>query len=438
MSEEYFKGVPKIPFEGLDSTNPLAYRYYEKDRMVLGKTMEEQLRFAVCYWHTFCWGGRDMFGEDVFDRPWFGDGDPLEMAELKMNVAFEFFEKIGAPFYCFHDIDAAPAGDTLAESNANLDHIADLMLPKIEETGVKLLWGTANLFSHPRFMGGAATNPDPEVFAYAAAQVKHAMEVTHRLGGDNYVLWGGREGYETLLNTDMGREGDQLGRFLNMVVEHKNKIGFKGQLLIEPKPMEPTKHQYDHDCASVHAFLQKHGLMGEFFVNIETNHATLAGHSFQHEIEYAVANGIFGSVDMNRGDLLLGWDTDQFHNGPEEATLALYALMQGGGLTKGGFNFDAKIRRQSIEPDDLFHAHVGGIDILARGLLNAERLINDNALKSVVDERYAGWSESLGQDILSGTASFESLSEHILNNKIDPAPRSGRQEMLENIVNRYV
>ena len=330
MSEPYFKDIESIPYEGPDSSNPLAYRYYDANRVLMGKTMAEHLRPAVCYWHTFCWGGQDMFGADVFDRPWFTGDSPLAMAEHKMEVAFEFFTKLGIPFYCFHDRDAAPEGDTLAESNANLDAIADKMLGKINETGVKLLWGTANLFSHPRYMGGAATNPNPEVFAYAAAQVKHALEVTHRLGGVNYVLWGGREGYETLLNTDMKKEVDQLGRFLNMVVEHKHKIGFTGSLLIEPKPHEPTKHQYDHDAATVHAFLQKYDLMGEFFVNLETNHATLAGHSFQHEIAYSMDNGIFGSVDMNRGDMLLGWDTDQFQNNVEEVTLGLYTLLQGG------------------------------------------------------------------------------------------------------------
>ncbi|PCJ49819.1 MAG: xylose isomerase, partial [Candidatus Hydrogenedentota bacterium] len=418
MSEPYFKDIESIPYEGPDSSNPLAYRYYDANRVLMGKTMAEHLRPAVCYWHTFCWGGQDMFGADVFDRPWFTGDSPLAMAEHKMEVAFEFFTKLGIPFYCFHDRDAAPEGDTLAESNANLDAIADKMLGKINETGVKLLWGTANLFSHPRYMGGAATNPNPEVFAYAAAQVKHALEVTHRLGGVNYVLWGGREGYETLLNTDMKKEVDQLGRFLNMVVEHKHKIGFTGSLLIEPKPHEPTKHQYDHDAATVHAFLQKYDLMGEFFVNLETNHATLAGHSFQHEIAYSMDNGIFGSVDMNRGDMLLGWDTDQFQNNVEEVTLGLYTLLQGGGLTNGGFNFDAKIRRQSNDPADLFHAHVGGIDTLARGLINAVAMIENGGLKSFVDERYADWSGILGKDILSGSATLESMSEKVLNENL--------------------
>jgi xylose isomerase len=438
MSEPYFKDIESIPFEGPESTNPLAYRYYDADRVLMGKTMAEHLRPAVCYWHTFCWGGRDMFGEDVFDRPWFSGGEPLALAEQKMEVAFEFFTKLGIPFYCFHDRDAAPEGTTLVESNANLDFIADKMQGKIEETGVKLLWGTANLFSHPRYMSGAATNPNPEVFAYAAGQVKQALEVTHRLGGVNYTLWGGREGYETLLNTDMKREVDQLGRFLAMVAEHKQKIGFTGTLLIEPKPHEPTKHQYDHDAATVHAFLQKYDLIGEYFVNLETNHATLAGHSFQHEVAYALDNGIFGSVDMNRGDMLLGWDTDQFQNNVEEVSLGLYTLLQGGGLTNGGFNFDAKIRRQSIDPVDLFHAHVGGIDTLARGLINAVALIDNGGLQSFVDERYAGWSESLGKDILSGAASLESLSAKVTQENIDPAPRSGRQEYLENFVNRFV
>ena len=438
MSESYFSEIDKISYEGTESENPLAFRYYDADRQVLGKTMAEHLRPAVCYWHTFSWPGADMFGQELFDRPWFKGDDPVAMAEHKAAVAFEFFEKLGIPFFCTHDRDAAPEGHTLAETNAILDRIAEVLQGHMDRTGVKFLWGTANLFSHPRYASGAATNPDPEVFAYAAAQVKNMLEVTQRLGGSNYVLWGGREGYETLLNTDMKRELEQVGRFMQLVIEHKHKIGFKGAILVEPKPCEPTKHQYDFDAAALYAFLQKFGLENEIKLNLETNHATLAGHTMQHEIAYAVANGLLGSIDINRGDMLLGWDTDQFMNDPAEATLLLYTILQGGGLTTGGFNFDAKIRRQSIDPVDLFHAHIGGLDILARGLLNAARMIEDKALSSCVDERYKGWTEGLGKDILEGRADFETLAATVAQKNINPSPRSGRQELLENIVNRYV
>lgn len=438
MSEAYFTDVGKIPYEGPDSENLLAFRHYDAGREVMGKTMAEHLRPTVCYWHTFNWPGTDMFGQAVFDRPWFNGDDPMALAELKSAVAFEFFEKLGTPFFAFHDRDVAPEGNTLAESNGYLDRMAETTLKHMERTGVKLLWGTANLFGHPRYAAGAATNPDPEVFAYAAAQVKHMMGVTQRLGGVNYVVWGGREGYDTLLNTDMKREIDQLGRFMQLVVEHKHAIGFEGTLLIEPKPCEPTKHQYDFDCAAVYAFLQKYGLQDEIKLNIEVNHATLAGHTFQHELAYAIANGILGSVDINRGDVMLGWDTDQFMNNREETALALYTVLAGGGLTTGGFNFDAKIRRQSIDPVDLFHAHIGGLDTLARGLLDASAMLGECALSSFVEERYAGWTRGLGSDILEGRASLEALSARVLEENIDPKPRSGRQEMLENIVNRYV
>ena len=417
---EFFEGIGRIPYEGPDSDNPMAFRFYQADRSVLGKTIAEHLRPSVCYWHTFCSPGADMFGVGSFDRPWFEGSDEMAMAKHKAQVAFEFFEKLGIPFFCFHDRDVAPEGDTLAASNRNLDHMVDVIQAHIERTGVKLLWGTANLFSHPRYMSGAATNPDPEAFAYAAAQVKHVLEATQRLGGANYVLWGGREGYETLLNTDMKQELEHLGRFMQLVVDHKHKIGFEGTILIEPKPCEPTKHQYDFDSANVYAFLQKFGLENEIKVNLEGNHATLAGHTFQHEVAYAVAAGIFGSVDMNRGDTLLGWDTDQFQNNAEEATLALYTILQEGGLTTGGFNFDAKIRRQSIDPEDLFHAHIGGLDTLARGLLNAARLIEDEALSSKVAERYLGWTEGLGTDILSGREDLESLAARVDVENLDP------------------
>ena len=435
---EFFNGVGKIKYEGPDSTNPLAFRFYDENKVVLGKTMTEHLRFAICYWHTLCWPGSDVFGDGTFGRPWHAGTDEMKQAEQKVDVAFEFFQKMGAPYFCFHDKDVTPEGATLAESNKNLDHIADKLQAKMSDTGVKLLWGTANLFSNPRFMSGAATNPDPEVFAYAAAQVKHCIETTHRLGGENYVLWGGREGYETLLNTNMKQEVDQLGRFLSMVIEHKHKIGFKGTILIEPKPHEPTKHQYDFDCATVHAFLQKYDLMGEVKANIEVNHATLAGHTFQHELEYAVSNDFFGSVDFNRGDPQLGWDTDQFPNNIEEVTLAMYTILRGGGMGTGGSNFDAKIRRQSIDPNDLFYAHIGGLDVIARGLENAARMIEDKALSSVVDARYAGWTSGVGKDMLAGKMNLDSIAKHVHDNSITPAPKSGQQELLENIVNRYV
>lgn len=434
----FFDNIGAIAYEGPDSDNPLAFRWYDRDRRIMGKRMEDHLRFAVCYWHTFCWPGTDPFGGETLDRTWMGDGDAMTLAELKLDVAFEFFSKLGVPFFTFHDRDMAPEGDTPAESNRNLAAMADKAADKMEETGLNLLWGTANLFGHRRYMAGAATNPDPEVFAYAASQVRSALEATHRLGGVNYVLWGGREGYETLLNTDMEREIDNLGRFMNLVVEHKHKIGFTGTILIEPKPMEPTKHQYDYDTAAVFAFLEKYGLEDEIRVNIEANHATLAGHSFEHEIAYALANGIFGSIDINRGDLLLGWDTDQFTNNVPELTLAFYHILRGGGLSTGGLNFDAKIRRQSIDPEDLFHAHVGAMDVCARALLAAAAMIEDGKLQAALDDRYADWNGSLGRQISEGKMTLESLAEHVLGGGVEPSPRSGRQEALENLFNRYV
>jgi len=435
---EFFQGVEHIAYEGTVSKNPLAFRHYDRDRLVLGKRMEDHLRFAVCYWHTFVWDGNDPFGGPTLMRPWFEAGDSRRMAELKAEVAFEFFEKLGAPYFCFHDRDVAPDGGTPRASKALLDHMVDRIAGHMQRTGVKLLWGTANLFSHRRYMAGAATNPDPDVFAYAAAQVKEVLEATHRLGGENYVLWGGREGYETLLNTDMKQELDQMGRFLNLVVEHKHRIGFKGTILIEPKPREPTKHQYDFDCASVHAFLLHHGLAQEIKVNIEANHATLAGHSFEHEIAYALAHGIFGSIDMNRGDPQLGWDTDQFPNNVADVALALYPILQAGGLGTGGLNFDAKIRRQSVDPADLFHAHIGAMDTCAQALLAAAAMVEDGALARAVRERYAGWNTPRGRDLLQGKLSLAELSSQVLADNRDIEPRSGRQEQLENLVRRYL
>lgn len=439
MPEPFFPDVEPIRHEGPESRSDLAFAHYDPDRVVLGKRMADHLRFAVCYWHSFCWPGSDVFGEGTFDRPWITDeGDALAWAERKSEVAFEFFAKLGVPFFCFHDRDVAPEGPSFRESCARLDHMAERLERHMEETGVRLLWGTANLFGHPRYAAGAATNPDPEVFAFAAAQVKHCLEVTHRLGGANYVMWGGREGYETLLNTDLRRESEQLGRFMQAVVEHKHRIGFPGTLLIEPKPHEPTKHQYDHDVAHVLAFLRRYGLESEIKVNIEVNHATLAGHSFQHEVAYAIAHDVFGSVDANRGDPQNGWDTDQFPNSVEEMTLALYEILVAGGFETGGFNFDAKLRRQSLDPIDLFHAHVGGMDTLARALVAAAALVEEGRLQASRDARYAGWDGRLGREILAGKQGLAELWQRTCDGDRDPRPVSGRQELLENRVRRAV
>ncbi len=433
----YFEHIPFIRYEGADSPNDLAFKHYDKDRLVLGKRMEDHLRFAACYWHNFVWTGLDPFGGGTFERPWFQGGSPMELARAKADAAFEFFAKLGVPYYCFHDRDVAPEGATPRESQANFQRMVDVLGEKQQATGRKLLWGTANLFSHRRFMSGAASNPDPEIFKMAALQVRDAMDATLALGGENYVLWGGREGYETLLNTRLGQELDQLGRFLTLVVEHKHKIGFKGAILIEPKPREPSKHQYDFDTATVYGLLVRYGLEKEVKVNIEANHATLSGHSFEHEIATAAALGILGSLDMNRGDPQLGWDTDQFpHNVPETA-LALYHVLQAGGLGSGGLNFDAKVRRQSIDAADLFHGHIGGMDVCAQALLVAEKMIEDGRLKAAVDARYAGWDSAQGQDILQGRRTLDQLADEVLATNTDVAPVSGRQELLENLVNRF-
>ena len=391
---EFFKNIPNIQYEGTDSNNLLSYRYYDAQRVVMGKTMQEHLRLAICAWHNFVWSGHDIFGAPTFVRPWH-HADPMRAAELRVQAMFEFVEKLNVPFFTFHDRDVAPEGDSLQASNDNLQHIVDLIGNNMERSGKKLLWGTANLFSHRRYMAGAATNPDPEIFIYAVAQVKKALDVTQQLNGENYVFWGGREGYETLLNTDMKQEADQLARFFHMIVDYKHKIGFKGDFLIEPKPCEPTKHQYDYDTATVFAFLQKYGLEKEFKVNIEGNHATLAGHSFSHEVAYAYANGVFGSVDANIGDPQLGWDTDYFPIDLTDLTQVLYVMLSNGGFTKGGFNFDTKVRRQSIELDDLFYAHISAIDTLAHALLNAAYLIEKNQVADFVKQRYAGWQQPL-------------------------------------------
>ena len=434
----YFENIPSIQYEGEDSDNPLAFHHYNADEVVLGKTMKEHLRFAACYWHNFCWDGADVFGQGTFGRPWLKPMDAMQAAKQKADVAFDFFSKLNIPYYCFHDVDVAPEGDSIQDYINNFSAIVDVLEQKQSETGLKLLWGTANLFSNPRYAAGGASNPNPEVFTYGATQVCHAMNATKRLGGENYVLWGGREGYETLLNTDLKHEREQLGRFFTMVAEHKAKIGFKGTLLIEPKPQEPTKHQYDYDSATVYGFLKQYGLEDEFKMNIEANHATLAGHSFHHEIATAISLGIFGSIDANRGDAQNGWDTDQFPNDVGELTLVMYEILKAGGFTTGGLNFDCKLRRQSSDPADLFHGHIGGMDHMALGLKKAAAILEEDFLQQKVDGRYAGWKKDLGSNILDGKHSLESLASHALDNNIQPKHVSGQQELLENKVNRVL
>ena len=431
---DFFKDIPAIAYEGPGSTNEFAFRHYNRDEVILGKRMEDHLRFAVAYWHSFAWPGGDPFGGQTFERPWFGD--TMALAKMKADVAFEMFDILGAPFYCFHDADARPEGASFAESQRNLEEIVDYLGEKQSSHKTQLLWGTANLFSHRRWMSGAATNPDPEVYAYAAATVKSCMDATQKLGGQNYVLWGGREGYETLLNTDLGAERRHAGRFLQQVVEYKHKIGFKGAILIEPKPQEPSKHQYDYDVATVFGFLKEFGLEKEVQVNIEQGHAILAGHSFEHEIALASALGIFGSIDMNRNDYQSGWDTDQFPNNHAEKALAFYEILRAGGYTTGGTNFDAKVRRQSLDPADLILAHVGGMDTCARALKSAAALLTDGALEAARKDRYAGWQGADAKALLAG--SLEDAAAPVLNKGINPQPRSGRQERLENLWNRFI
>jgi len=442
MSTPFFPTVDTVRYEGPDSDNPLAFRWYDADRVVAGRTMADHLRFAVCYWHSFCWDGFDIFGAGTLDRPWAPTVDPsldpMVAAKQKMDAAFEFVSKLGAPFYCFHDRDIAPEGSTFGESCRNLDEMVELAAEHQERTGVQLLWGTANLFSNPRFQAGAATNPDPEVFAYAAAQVTHCLDATHRLGGANYVLWGGREGYETLLNTDMHREIDHLGRFLTMVVEHKHHIGFEGTILIEPKPFEPTKHQYDYDVAAVYAFLQRYDLVDEVKVNIEVNHATLSGHDFAHEVAAAAGAGILGSIDANAGDDRLGWDVDRFPVSVEQMTLGMLEILRAGGIGTGGLNFDSKLRRQSIDRNDLFHAHIGGMDTMARSLLAAAKILEDGELDARRDARYSAWDGELGRSIADGSTTLRALHERQLANDKEPTRVSGSQEALENLVARAI
>ncbi|MDJ0639164.1 MAG: xylose isomerase [Paracoccaceae bacterium] len=431
---DFFSDIPGIAFEGPNTTNEFAYAHYDPDEVVMGKRLEDHLRFGIAYWHSFAWPGGDPFGGQTFERPWFGD--TMELAKLKADVAFELFSILGQPYFCFHDADVRPEGDSFAEAKARLEEITDYFGEKMEATGTKLLWGTANLFSHRRFMAGAATNPDPDVFAYAAATVKSCIDATVKLGGENYVLWGGREGYETLLNTDLKREREQAGRFLSMTVDYARKLGFKGTILIEPKPQEPTKHQYDYDVATVYGFLKDFGLENEVKVNIEQGHAILAGHSFEHEIALAASLGIFGSIDMNRNDYQSGWDTDQFPNSVPEVALAYYEILKAGGFTTGGTNFDAKLRRQSLEPADLVLAHVGAMDVCARGLKAAAVMLQDGTLEAMRAQRYAGWDDAAAKQMLA--SSLEDCEALVLDENIQPSPRSGQQERLENIVNRYL
>jgi len=431
---DFFAGIPAIKYEGVDSTNEFAFRHYNSDEVLLGKPMKDHLRFAVAWWHSFAWPGGDPFGGQTFDRPWFGDS--IADAKLKADVAFDLFAILGAPYFCFHDADVRPEGHDFAESKRNLEEIVDYIGDKMTKSKARLLWGTANLFSHRRFMSGAATNPDPEVFAYAAATVKSCMDATMTLGGQNYVLWGGREGYETLLNTNLGREAEHAGRFLQMVVDYKYKIGFKGAILIEPKPQEPSKHQYDYDVATVYGFLRRFGLEREVQVNIEQGHAILAGHSFEHEIALATSLGLFGSIDMNRNDYQSGWDTDQFPSNHPEMALAFYEILRAGGYTTGGTNFDAKVRRQSLDPADLVLAHVGGMDTCARALKAAAALLDGGEMEAARKARYAGWDTPAAQAMLNG--SLESIAAEVLAKGVNPQPRSGRQERLENLWNRYI
>jgi len=429
---DFFQGIPQVRYEGPDSDNDFAFRHYDADEVVMGKTLKDHLRFSVAWWHSFAWPGGDPFGGQTFERPWFGD--TMELARLKADVAFEMFGILGVPYFAWHDLDLRPEGETFAESRARLTEITDHIGGKMEASGVRCLWGTANMFSHRRWMSGSATNPDPEVFMYAAATVKACMDDTHKLKGENYVLWGGREGYETLLNTDLARERRQAGRFLSMVVDYKHKIGFKGAILIEPKPQEPAKHQYDYDVATVYSLLKEYGLEGEVKVNIEQGHAILAGHSFEHELATAAALGILGSIDMNRNDYQSGWDTDQFPNNVPEMALAYYEVLKAGGFTTGGTNFDAKVRRQSLDPADLILAHVGAMDACAAGLKAAARMLEDGKLEAARAERYAGWDAEEG--LLS--SDLATLAERVERGGVDPKPRSGRQERLENLVNRYL
>ena len=435
MTHPFFEGFSPIKYEGPDSTNPMAFRHYNPDEVVLGKRLEDHLRFAVAYWHSFAWEGGDPFGGPTFERPWHPQNS-MENARLKADIAFDMFALLGQPYFCFHDADIRPDQGNFADNLASLNEITDYIGAKMQAGGPKLLWGTANMFSHRRWMAGASTNPDPDMFAFAAATVKSCIDATHKLGGGNYVLWGGREGYETLLYTDLGAELDHMGRFLNMVVDYKHKIGFKGTILVEPKPQEPSKHQYDYDAATCIGFLRKYGLENEVKLNLEQGHAILAGHSFEHELAVAAAEGMLGSIDMNRNDYQSGWDTDQFPNNVPEVALAYYHILKSGGFSTGGTNFDAKLRRQSLTAEDLLAGHIGAMDICARGLKAAAAMLEDGGLETALKQRYAGWQTQEAQNMLA--SDFDQITARVLNERINPEPKSGRQEVLENYVNRFV
>jgi len=436
-TQEFFKGIGQIQFEGLESDNPLAFRWYEADRVVAGKTMNEHFKFACSYWHSFNGNGSDPFGGPTHLFPWETKTDPVERAKDKMDAAFEFITKMQIPYYCFHDVDVVDYGNNLAENERRLEALVDYAKQKQNDSGVKLLWGTANLFSHRRYMNGAATNPDFHVLAHGAAQVKAAIDATIALGGENYVFWGGREGYMSLLNTNMKREQEHLARFLHTAKDYARKQGFKGTFFIEPKPCEPSKHQYDYDAATVKGFLQQYDLLADFKLNLEVNHATLAGHTFQHELQVAVDNNLLGSIDANRGDYQNGWDTDQFPNDINELTESMLIILEGGGLQGGGVNFDAKIRRNSTDPKDLFYAHVGGMDIFARALITADAVLTKSDYKKVRGDRYQSFNDANGKAFENGHLSLEELRD-IAAAMGEPASISGRQEYLENLINRYI
>ena len=437
VKKEYFKGVGKVKYEGPESDNPLAFRWYDENKLVAGKKMKDHLRFACAYWHSFCGNGGDPFGEPTHLFPWDKKTDPVDRAKEKMDAAFEFVTKMSLPYYCFHDVDVVEYGNDVAENERRLQQLVDYAKEKQAETGVKLLWGTANLFSNRRYMNGASTNPDFHVLAHAGAQVKAALDATISLGGENYVFWGGREGYMSLLNTDMKREQEHLARFLHTAKDYARKNGFKGTFFIEPKPMEPMKHQYDYDCATVIGFLRQFDLLNDFKLNIEVNHATLAGHTFQHELQVAVDAGLLGSMDANRGDYQNGWDTDQFPNNVYELAESMLVILEGGGFKGGGINFDAKRRRNSTDPEDLFYAHVGGMDAFARALIVADNVLTKSDYKKVRAERYASYDSGDGKKFEQGKLSLEELRRYAVENG-EPQVRSGRQEYLENLINRFI
>ncbi|WP_139904739.1 xylose isomerase [Clostridium thermarum] len=435
--KEYFVNVPFIKYEGKDSKNPFAFKYYNPDEVVGGKTMREHLRFTLSYWHTLTANGADPFGSGTYEKPWDGETDPIKLAKIRLEAAFELMNKLGIDYFAFHDRDIAPEGKDLAETNAILDEIVAYAKELMAKYNKKLLWGTANMFTNPRFVHGAATSCNADVFAFAAAQVKKALEVTKELGGENYVFWGGREGYETLLNTDLKLEQDNLARFFHMAVDYAKKIGFTGQFLIEPKPKEPTKHQYDFDVATVLAFLRKYDLDKYFKMNIEANHATLAGHTFQHEVAMARINGVLGSLDINQGDPNLGWDTDQFPTNIYDATLLMYEVLKNGGIAPGGLNFDAKVRRASFEAEDLFLGYIAGMDTLAKGLKVAHKMLETGEFEKVVENRYSSFSDGIGKDIVEGKVDFEALEKYALAHS-EIKNKSGKQELLEARLNQYI